>query len=149
MKLLGRSWYLPFYEPLSCIGPCWRKHCCFCPLLDLDALPSPSPDRSHNGKSPPAVSLLLWDSEHSGLKGVIQVTDSKRVLLLELITVLFIFLIITCPFRTSFSILCHLTTDNFLFINIKHRCTWSFRQLRHDKDGRLVLSFCRDIWRGV
>lgn len=36
------------------------------------------------GKTPPAVSLLLWDTERSGLKGVIQVTDSNRGLLLEL-----------------------------------------------------------------
>lgn len=105
MKLLGRSWYLPFYEPLSCIGPCWRKHCCSCPLPDLDALPSPSPDRSHNGKSPPAVSLLLWDSECSGLKGIIQVTDSRSGLLLELIiwapSLFFLFFssISPCPFQ--------------------------------------------------
>ncbi|XDV44229.1 hypothetical protein PO909_012544 [Leuciscus waleckii] len=67
MKLLGRSWYVPFYEPLSCISLCWREHCRFCPLPELDALPSSSPDRSHNGKTPPAVSLLLWDTERSGI----------------------------------------------------------------------------------
>lgn len=100
-----------------------------------------SPDRSHNGKTPPAVSLLLWDTERSGLKGVIQVTDSNRGLLLEL----FIcapsqfFLIITHLFRTSFSILYHFSTDyNSLSINIRHRCTWYFGQLVGDEDRKLA-----------
>lgn len=154
MKLLGRSWYVPFYEPLSCISLCWREQCRFCPLPELDALPSSSPDRSHNGKTPPAVSLLLWDTERSGLKGVIQVTDSNRGLLLELFICapsqfFLFFLIITHLFRTSFSILYHFSTHyDSLSINIRHRCTWYFGQVVGDEDRKLVLSSCGDIQRG-
>lgn len=49
-----------------------------CPLPDLDALPFSCPDRSRNGKAPPATSSSLWDAERSGLKGTIRVSDSKR-----------------------------------------------------------------------